>query len=183
MKHFIKGYNKEIYGRELIGKVKLSQKNIALTLGELEKQGILISKTKGNVKHYFLNKTNTLIEKYIVLTEVQRAVEFLEVNKKIKEFFYKINVKGIICVFGSYAKGIEKKDSDLDLFIIGDFNPDEIKKVGKSLGLEISIKSGTLKDFASSLKKEEPLLNEIIENHVIISGYERFVAEVIKQKW
>jgi hypothetical protein len=33
------------------------------------------------------------------------------------------------------------------------------------------------------LKEKDSLVSEILENHILISGYEEFVEEVIKQKW
>lgn len=184
LKQFLRGYDKEVYGRELIGKVNISQKNIALTLNEMEREGILSSRAKGNLRYYFLNKANNLIKNYLFLAEVEQAIEFLKKNLKIKQIFEKIEKNNkIICIFGSYAKGIQKKDSDLDLFIVGNFDEKEFNKIGETYGLKISIKGGSKSDFISSLKNKNPLMNEILENHIILSGYEDFVNEVIEQKW
>ena len=180
MKEFLKDYNKEIYGRELVGKVKISQKNIALTLIKLEKLGILSSKIRGNTKYYFLNKQNGLIEKYLVFFEVGRCVDFLEKHQKISSFFEEIIFLGIVCIFGSYAKGLEKKDSDLDLFVVGNYDEKKVNEIGEKFGIEISIKSGAKRDFRDMLKSKNPLVKEIIENHVIISGFEDFVKGVLK---
>ncbi len=181
IKQFLGDYNKEIYGRELIKKVGISQKNIALTLEELEKAGMLSSKTRGNIRYFFLNKLNPFYKKYLLLAEVENSIEFLKNQPKVSQVLDKIEKnKKIICVFGSYAKGIQKKDSDLDLFIIGKFNEKEIKKIGKDYNLTISIKGGTKYDFVSSLKERNPLLKEILENHILISGYEEFIEEVVK---
>lgn len=181
MKHFLGDYNREIYGRELIKKVAISQKNIALTLEELEKAGILSSKTKGNIRYFSLNKLNPLYKKYILLEEVERSIEFLKDNPKISQILDKIDKnKKIICIFGSYAKGIQKKDSDLDLFIVGKFDESEIKKIGRDYHLDINVKGGSMSDFVSSLREKNPLMKEILENHVLISGYEEFVEKVVK---
>lgn len=183
MKHFLKGYNKEIYGRELIKKVNISQKNIALTLEELEKEGTLSSKTRGNTRYYSLNKLNPLCKRYILLAEVENSIKFLKNNPKISQILNKINKNQIICIFGSYAKETQKKDSDLDLFIVGKFDEKSIKELGKNYNLELSIKKGSKLDFIKLLKDNNPLMNEILENHIIISGYEEFIDEVTKQKW
>lgn len=184
MKQFLKDYDQEIYGRELIGKINISQKNIALTLNSLEKHGILSSKIKGNSKYFFLNRKNPLIKEYILLTEIENTLLFFKNNIKISQVFDKIDKKNkIMCIFGSYAKGIQKKDSDLDLLIIGKTDENEIKKIGELFNIKISIKKGSLNDFKELLEKNNPLMNEILENHIIISGYEEFIYEVIKKKW
>ena len=187
MKQFLGDYSKEIYGREIIQKVSISPKNIALTLEELEKIGVLSSRTAGNMRYYSINRKNPLARKYILLTEIENSVEFLRKHAKINLIFDKMINKfdnsEIICIFGSYAKGIEKKDSDLDIFAVGNLNDEEIKKIGKDYNIEINIKKGKRSDFANLLKNKNPLMNEIIENHILIFGYEKFVNEVIKQRW
>ena len=184
MKHFLNGYDKEIYGRELVKKVNISQKNVALTLEEMEKEGVLCSILKGKVRYFSLNKSNPLVSKYILLSEIENSIMFFKKYPKVNHVLSQIDKSNkIICIFGSYAKGNQKKDSDLDLFIIGRFDEMEIKKIGKDYNLDINIKSGSKSDFISSLKSGGSFINEILENHIIISGYENFVEEVIKQKW
>ena len=58
LKQYLGDYNKEIYGRNIVNKVALSQKAIALTLDELEKEGILKSRKQGNIKYFKLNIPN-----------------------------------------------------------------------------------------------------------------------------
>lgn len=181
---FLSGsYSRDTYGRELVNKVKLSQKNIALTLDEMEKEGILSSKTRGNLRHYFINKSNPLCKKYIMLAEIDKAIAFFKANPKIEHILNKIKPTGIVCVFGSYAKGTPKKDSDLDLFITGKINEKEIKKLGEQYNIEISIKQCKHSEFIKALQENEPLVNEILENHIIITGYEEFVSGITEQKW
>ena len=67
---FLEDYNNEIYGRELVNKVPLSQKNIALTLEELEKEGILRSKKSGNMRYFKLNRDNPLTKEVLITAEI-----------------------------------------------------------------------------------------------------------------
>ena len=181
IKQFLGDYDRKIYGRELENKISISQKNIALTLDFLEKEGILSSKTSGNRRYFNLNKSNELVKKYIILAEIMNSIEFLKKNPKISHIFEKFQSQNnIICIFGSYAKGIQKKGSDLDLFIIGKIDEKKIKELGENYNIEISIKKGTKTDFLNSLKKRDPLMKEILKSHIIIKGYEEFVEEVIK---
>jgi len=181
---FLGDFNRRIYGRELIGKISLGQKNIALALNDLEKEGVLSSETRGNMKYFFLNKKNPLCERYLLLAEIMRSLLFMDKNTKLKEILSEISSQAdIVCVFGSYAKAIPKKSSDLDLFLVGKFNKREIKKIGENYGVEISIKGGSKNDFVRALKEDDLLINEILKDHILISGYEQFLKEVIKQKW
>ena len=99
----------------------------------------------------------------------------------IKEIIEKINpfIEGIGIVFGSYAKDIAKKDSDLDIFVIGKYNKEKIKKVSKTYGIEISIKCYPLKTFEKNLANDI-LLKEILKNHIIFLNAEQFIKMVLK---
>lgn len=178
MKHFLKGYNKEIYGRALINLVTLSQKNISLTLLELEKEGILFSKLSGNRKYYSVNFLNPLIRDHLALFESFRKIEFLEKNKKMIDISKKIEGE-VVCIFGSYAKETQDKDSDLDIFVVGKINSQNLRKLGEEYGYSIQIFNLSLIDFKKELQKKNPLVLEILENHVLLKGQEVFVEEVL----
>lgn len=51
------------------------------------------------------------------------------INKYVKEIKKKYNVSTII-LFGSYAKGTENEDSDIDIAIVSDYFVKEIKDTG-----------------------------------------------------
>ena len=82
-------------------------------------------------------------------------------------------------VFGSYAKGIEKKDSDLDIFIAGDYNSEEIKKVSRNLGIDISVNCYPMETFEENITKDI-LLKEILKNHIVFVNAEQFIQKVLK---
>ena len=172
VEQFLGDYNREIYGRELIGTVSLSQKSIALALDNLEKKGILTSRKSGNMKFFRLNKEYARIRDIIVMAELSRKTDFLERHKTIANLFK--NDTRIVGLFGSYAKGTQKKDSDIDLFIIGEKNKKDYSDLAKVYDLDVSIKYFSVKDFESLLKKKNPLIREIIENHILIFNIEQF---------
>jgi len=178
MKEFLKGYYKEIYGRSLIKKTNLSQKNIALTLGELENKGILKSRSIGSIKYYSLNFDNPLIKDYIFVFEQLRKIEFLEKNSRLIDFSKKID-SDIFCIFGSYAKGIWRKGSDLDIFIVGKYDSNKIKTLAKNYGYDVQVFGMSVRDFKKSINKKTVLIKEIIENHVFLKGTNKFLEIVL----
>jgi len=173
MNQFLGDYNKEIYGRELIGKVSLSQKGIALALSSLEKEGILTSRKSGNMKFFSLNHQFARIKDSIVMAEITQKTNFLNKHQTIANLFK--SDERIVGVFGSYAKGTQKKDSDIDIFIIGEKIIDDYNTKAKVYDLNISIKYFSPKEFKDLLKKKNPLIREIIENHIILFNVERFI--------
>ena len=58
-------------------KISISQKNIALTLDELETEGILTSKKEGNMKFFSLNIRNPIVKDVIIQTELSKKIYFL----------------------------------------------------------------------------------------------------------
>src|SRR3989344_985654 len=145
---FTNDFSSEYYIREVEKLLKISPRTAQLILEDLENKGIIESKTKGKIKIYKLNPSE-FTKKYILLVEQYKAIAFLEKRLLIKEIIEKITpyIKGIGIIFGSYVKGLEKEGSDLDIFIAGDYNHDELKKVSRNLGIEISAKCYPIKTF------------------------------------
>ena len=177
---FTKGYDKEYYIREVTRKLKVSPRTALITLAKLEKRGILESKTKGRIKFYSIRKSG-LSREFMVLTEQYKKIRFFEKNPLIREVLEKTDgfMKGIVIVFGTYAKGTQNGDSDLDLFIAGRHDERRIKPFGKKYGIEVNVKSYPMKIFEKGIG-EDVLLREIAENHVIIRDAEGFVLRAAK---
>jgi predicted nucleotidyltransferase len=68
-------------------------------------------------------------------------------------------------LFGSYAKGLEKDDSDSDLYI--ETKSKKTKEELESSDTRLSIKIG-------DYNQQSSLAKEIEKNHVIIKGVERY---------
>ena len=75
-------------------------------------------------------------------------------------------------IFGSYAKGEEKADSDVDLLIIGgvDMNrlDSSVGKMEKMLGREINYVLYSMKEFKSKRKAEDGFLMEVLSGKKIM---------------
>lgn len=75
-----------------------------------------------------------------------------------------------IVLFGSYAKGEDDQNSDMDLCVISDINKEiEVAEAEKSLGREVSIHQFTRKGWVA-LKKANPHLVNGIANGIVLSG-------------
>ena len=177
---FTNDFNREYYVREVEKLLKISPRTAQLILEDLEDKGIIESKTKGKIKTFKLNSSK-FTQRYLAFVEQYKAIAFLEKKLLIKEIIEKItpHIKGIGIIFGSYVKGLEKEGSDLDIFIAGSYNNDEIKRVSKNLGIEISIKCYPLKTFDKNLTKDI-LLKEVLKNHVVFLNIEQFIRVVFK---
>ena len=177
---FTNDFNREYYIREVQKLLIISPRTAQLILEDLEDKGIIESKTKGKIKTFKLNSSE-FAQRYLVFVEQYKAIAFLEKKLLIKEIIEKItpHIKGIGIIFGSYVKGLEKEGSDLDIFIAGSYNNDEIKRVSKNLGIEISIKCYPLKTFEKNRTKDI-LLKEVLKNHIVFLNVEQFIRVVFK---
>lgn len=177
---FTKGYDKEYYIREVEKLLCVSSRTALVTLSKLESKGILKSKIRGKIKNYTIEKS-ALSREFFILTEQYKKIQFLEKNHLVKEVLEKIDgfLEGIVIVFGSYSKGLQKDNSDLDLFIVGKFNERKIKEIGKNYGVDLNIKSYPMKIFEKEIE-DDILLKEVVENHILIKNVDCFVRTVIR---
>jgi len=177
---FTNDFNREYYIREVEKLLKISPRTAQLILEDLENKGIIESEIKGKIRNYKI-KLNEITRRYLVFVEQYKTIAFLGKNLLIKEIIDKItpNIKGIGVIFGSYAKCMEKKESDLDIFIAGACNREEIKRVSRNLGVEINIKCYPIKIFEKNINKDI-LVKEILKNHIVFLNAEQFMQKALK---
>lgn len=171
-----KDYNLEIiemllqknnYVRGLAKELGTNHMNIQRKIKELEKENVVDFKEEGKNKVYFLKK-NIEAKTYAFKTENYKLLKFIKKNPKLRMVIDSIqNDKRIrLCIlFGSYAKGIEKKDSDIDIYI--ETQDEKIRKDILSLNMDLSVKIG-------KYDKSSLLIKEIEKNHIIIKGVEEY---------
>jgi len=176
---FTRGFDKGYYIRELQRLLKISPRTAQLILEDLEGKGVLESKIRGKIKVYQL-KNNYPAQEYLIFAEEYKKIAFLEKKLLAKEVIEKITpfIQGIGLIFGSYAKGLEKKGSDMDIFIAGSYDRKKTEQIGKLYGINLSIKNYPLPLFYQELKKDT-LIKEVLDNHVVFCGAEELVRRIL----
>ena len=177
---FTNGFDREYYIREVEKLLKISPRTAQLILEDLENKGIIESRVKGKIKSYKL-KINELSKRYLTFAEQYKSIAFMGENLLVKEAIEKISpfINGIGIIFGSYAKGTSNKESDLDIFVAGNYEKEEIKRVSINLGIEISVKCYPLDIFEKNISRDI-LLKEILKNHIVFINIEQFIQKVLK---
>ena len=143
-------------------------------LNDLKNENVIDSKKEGKNKIFFL-KQNIISRNYVFQTEVYRLTKLLKKNPELDIIFEEILKKTdekLIVLFGSYAKGLEKKNSDIDIYI--ETNSRSVKKVVEEVYSKINVKIGIF-DIKS------PLIKEIIKDHIIVRGIETFYEKQISE--
>ena len=180
---FLTDYSTALTGSHIASKHGLNQKSVANALNDMQKDGLLKYKTYGRNKQFSLNLGyGESVVNMMAAVEHLKTVEFYGKHLVIKEVATKIlpHCNGIVAVFGSYAKGLEKKDSDLDVFVAGSCNKKEIRRIGEIYHVDISVQNYPMDLFGPSLQKKDIFLTEILKGHVIIRDPEGFISAFIK---
>jgi predicted XRE-type DNA-binding protein len=63
-------------------------------------------------------------------------------------------------------------ESDIDILTLGDRQPDlkALKETGSLLNREVSVKYMSEKQFSSGLDNRDPLVAEVVANHITLKG-------------
>ncbi|MCX6816029.1 MAG: nucleotidyltransferase domain-containing protein [Candidatus Aenigmarchaeota archaeon] len=176
---FTRGFNKEYYIREVSRVLGMSPRTAQTVLDDLEKKAVLESTIKGKIRTYKLRSSGEA-RNYLILVEQYKKIIFMQKHSMVKEIIEKITplIAGIGLVFGSYAKGLEKRGSDLDIFVAGECDKKEMAKVGETYGMEINAKVYPLNAFAKGIRKDI-LVKEVLADHVVFSNAGEFIGIVM----
>jgi predicted nucleotidyltransferase len=175
---YASNYKKSLHLREIARETKVDVKAVQLQLKRLEKINVLSSIVKGRNKEYRLNLSNLMTKYYMMLAETFASIVYLGKNFLIKKIISEVgnHVEGAILLFGSFAKGQITKKSDIDLFFIVEKKLDRsvVSEVGNLVGREISVKSASRRQFLKGLEDGDPLIREVVSNHIVLKGVDDF---------
>ena len=176
---FSDGYDREYHIREICSYLPISHGTSQTILSRLEEKQVLVSSQRGNTRIFRIKKGEIAMQ-YFILVEHFKKIRFLQQNPYISEILNKIYAyaDGTMLLFGSYAKGTESKDSDIDIFIGGICNEKEIARIGRIYDKEINLKHYPSPAFTPA-GWQDPLLIEIRKNHSVWKNAETFVREIL----
>jgi len=153
--------------RGLAKKLEINHTTISRKIKELFESNIVDYKREGKNKVYFIKK-NPEAKAFIFMTENYKLNQKLKKYPYIRKIIEKIqNNKQITLaiIFGSYAQGTAKKDSDIDIYV--ETMNKKIKRDLEMIDSKVSIKIG-------KYDKKSPLIREMEKNHIIIKGVEKY---------
>ncbi|MBN2042358.1 MAG: nucleotidyltransferase domain-containing protein [Candidatus Aenigmarchaeota archaeon] len=144
------------------------------TLSKFENNGLLVKRSKGNMNLYKAAMKNpSLVNHFIFLESLK--LQKMKKNEIMSNFIEKIPMKNYcLVVFGSYAEGKEKKDSDIDICVLVE-SINNSKKLKPYIN-DVKIKSRitihdhiiTFEEFVEMLlNDEENLGKQIYKNHIL----------------
>ena len=160
--------------RGIAKKLNESHSTILRKLDNLKKENVIDSRKEGKNKIFYLKK-NLVSRTYILHAELHKLTKLLRHNSELSIIFEDILKKTdekLIVLFGSYAKGLAKKDSNIDIYI--ETKSKNVKKTIEEIHSKINVEIGTF-------DTKSPLIKEIIKDHVIIRGIEIFYGKQVPE--
>jgi len=177
LKTFLFNPEVEFHLRQLSREIKITPIYVKKELENLKKINLVIESKKGNLNLFKINKKSPLFNE---LKSIFFKTEFLA--EIIKEIIDK-NEIDFAFIYGSFAKGVESKDSDIDLFVVGGIKEDKlieiIHKIEERTSREINYILWDRDTFVIRAKKHH-LINEISKNPIImLVGDENELRKII----
>ena len=169
---FRKNYKTRFYLREISKLSKLPLRTCQNTLRKLELSKILKSKLEGKNKYFFLNLENIHTKHYLLQAEIHLTNFFLEKYSQFKIFLKSLNLTTPLFIFGSFAKLTTNKNSDMDLIVIANKEPNFPFHL---LPFKPHLFIMTEKAFCKAIKNQENLIKELEENHIILNNHSFYV--------
>jgi len=176
---FFYNQEKKFYIRELAKTVSSSAGNVQKELRRLEDEQIVRSEKYANLRLFSLNKTHPLFPEIEIIIYKTIGIDE-EIRKELK------TLKGLKfgLIYGSYAKGDFKADSDIDLLLIGTINENEaikrIQKVEKKILREFHFNFIKILEFSAKVKQSS-FYRELLKNYILVTNnkdeFEKFITK------
>ena len=160
--------------RGIAKKLNESHSTILRKLNNLQKENVIDSRKEGKNKIFYL-KQNLISRAYSLQAELHKLTKLVRNNPELSIIFEEILKKTeekLIVLFGSYAKGLAKKESDIDIYV--ETKSRSVKKAIEEIHSKINVKIG-------AFDPKSPLIREIIKDHVIIRGIEEFYEKQVSE--
>jgi len=163
--------NGENHIRGIADKLNINHMMIVRKVNELLNSNVVDVVKEGRNQVYSV-KNSVEARAYFLMTEQYKLVYFLKEYPFLRNIVNKIQrdkrIK-IALIFGSYAKGLVRKSSDIDIFIEG--QNINIKQEYSKLDSKFAIKIG-------KWNKGDILIQEIKKNHILIKGGEKYYEKI-----
>ena len=175
---FLYNQNKEFYLSEIAKMVGTTPGTTQRELNRLLDQDFISFKKKANLSIFSLNK------RYSLLKEIEAIVKkTIGLEVQLKNELSRFDDLEFAFIYGSYTKGKLKSDSDIDLFLIGNTEEDEIvealQKIEEIIGREINYHFTSRREFIERVKKRS-FYKEISKDCTWLIGNENEFKKLIE---
>jgi predicted nucleotidyltransferase len=158
---FLMNPEKERYVREVARITGQDYKNVSRELRNLQEIGLLSSRNEGNLKFFGINKGFVVYEELkSIFMKTKGVVGVLkEAISREKDIDYAL-------IYGSFAMGTERAESDIDVMVIGRVSLEAvlalIRGPEKILSREINVSLYDLQEIQKRAKNNDPFITEVL---------------------
>jgi len=170
LKLFLTNPERQFYTREIARLTGEPLNAVRRELGYLEKAGLLRSHKEGNLKYF------EAVKEFPFYPELKKIIyatiglgDYLSNRLKDSESIE------LAFIYGSVAKAEETKKSDIDLFVVGEVEEEDLHElvsdIEREIGREINYTLMTKGDFDERSKRGEPFVKRIVgEKKLVLKG-------------
>lgn len=175
---FVHNQANEFYLSEIARLIGASIGTTQREINKLLQNDLILFKKRGGLNIYKLNK------KYALLDEVESIIrKTVGVEVELKEALDKIKGISFAFLFGSYVKMGLKSDSDIDLFVVGTADENQVFKavqsIEKIINRDINYHLIDSKELVEKAKKDY-FYKDVLKNYLLIKGNENEFRNLIK---
>ena len=177
---FLMNPKRELYVREVERLTGEDYKNVSMELRNLEEIGLLSSRNEGNLKYFSLNKGFVIYEELkSIFMKTKGAVGIIREAVSTKRHI------DYAFIYGSFATGEERAESDIDVMVIGGISLEEvlalIRGPEEKLSREINVSLYDLQEMRKRVKDRNPFIMEVLEgSKIMLVGDEDELRRVIE---
>lgn len=179
LKLFIFNPEKEYYVREIERLIGEAFDPVRRELISLESIGLFKSRISGRQKYYSINSTHTLFP------EIKSMIlKTVGIGDTLKSSLEKRSDIQVAFIYGSYAKDIEKVESDIDLFVIGRISSMDLQEIISGIESqtkrEINPAIYSMQEFQEKLKSRNNFITNVFkEPKIFLKGDENGLRELV----
>ena len=177
---FLMNPGRELYLREVARLTGEDYKNVSMELRNLREIGLVSSRNEGNLKYFSLNKAFVIYEELkSIFMKTKGAVGILrEAVSTKRDIDYAF-------IYGSFATGEERAESDIDLMVIGRISLEEvlalIRGPEEKLSREINVSLYDLQEIRKRVKDHDPFIMEVLGgSKTMLIGDENELRRIIE---
>ena len=163
LEFFINSPYEEIHLREFSRKLKISINSAQRFLTLFLKEGLIKEQRRANLR-YFKANPDSIVFRSIKITYSLKKIQDSELIDFLKSKFTNV------ILFGSVARGLDDKNSDLDIICIGNKKKYDIYKFEKKLSKEINIQIFDSEQWQKTKAENKAFYQDIISTGINLIG-------------
>ncbi len=170
LKLFLTNPESRFYTREKAKLTAVPLNAVRRELGYLEEAGLLKSHREGNLKYF------TVVKEFPFYPELKKIIySTIGLGDYLREKFKDSGQIELAFIYGSVAKNQEREKSDIDLFVVGEIEEEELHKlvsdIEGEIGREVNYTLMTREEFKERNNRSEPFIKRIErEEKLILKG-------------